>query len=82
MPDKNNQGAKAARATQARSLANNQLLQEILDQRKADIFQQWQSAGSIEGREEAWQALRQLELLAGAITDGIKRAIEDGGGDA
>lgn len=63
-------------ATEARQLAGNQLLTQVLAQRKADIIQQWQLSESAEKREEAWQALKQTEILAGAITDEIKRAIE------
>lgn len=63
-------------ATEARQLAKNQLLAQVLTQRKADIIQQWQLSESAEKREEAWQALKQTEILAGAITDEIKRAIE------
>jgi len=72
-----NQGHRMARAVQAKELARNPLLTQVLEQRKSDIFQQWQSAGTVEDRENAWQALRQLELLAGAIHDAIKRAISE-----
>lgn len=65
----------------AKQLRQNHLLPVLIEQRKADIIQQWQAAGSVEKREEAWQALRQTELLAGAIEDGIKRAIAAVGDD-
>ena len=70
-----------AMAVEAKQLQLNNLLPVLLNQRKADIIQQWQSAGTVEAREEAWQALRQTELLAGAIEDGIKRAIAAVGDD-
>ena len=66
----------------ARELAQNSLLQRVLDQRKADILQQWQACTDAQEREVLWQAQRQLELLAGAIADAIRRAIADHpGGD-
>lgn len=70
-----------ARKMQAQNLAQNSLLTEILEQRKADIIQQWAGAATPEAREEAWQQKRALELLAGAIEDGIKRAIAAVGDD-
>ena len=63
-----------ARMTLAKSLQQNKLLPEILDKRKADIISQWRVAGTTQDREEAWQALRQLDLLAGAIDNAIRRA--------
>lgn len=66
-----------ARAIHAKELARNPLLIQVLDQRKNDIVQRWQSCETAQGREDAWQALRQLELLAGAIQDAIKRAISE-----
>ena len=59
----------------AKELSQNKLLPVILQARKADIIEQWQAAPTPLAREEAWQALRQLNLLAGAIEDECKRAI-------
>ncbi len=59
----------------AKQLQQNKLLPEILKARKADIIEQWQAAPTPLAREEAWQAIRQLNLLAGAIDDECKRAI-------
>jgi hypothetical protein len=59
----------------AKQLQDNQLLAEILANREAEIYGTWRNAPTPEKREEAWQALRALDLLAGAIEDGIKRAI-------
>ena len=66
---------KSERMVQAKQLKANRLLPEILASQKADIIQQWQQAGTPADREALWQAQRQLEKLAGAIEDGIKRAI-------
>lgn len=63
------------RQTEAEALKKNQLLPEILEARKADIIQQWEMAATPQQREEAWQALHQLKLLAGAIEDGCKREL-------
>ena len=76
MTDKQTDKALIQAATEARQLASNQLLTRVLTQRKTDIIQQWQLSETAEKREEAWQALKQTEILAGAITDEIKRAIE------
>lgn len=70
-----------ARMVAAKALQRNHLLTEILEQRKADIIQQWEGAATPEAREEAWQQKRALDLLAGAIEDGIKRAIAAVGDD-
>lgn len=59
----------------AKQLEQNQLLPEILKQREQDLVEMWRNAGDKEQRESAWHALRQLDLLAGAIEDGIRTAI-------
>ncbi len=70
-----------ARAVTAKALKNNSLLTEILEARKADIIQQWELAKTPAEREEAWQQRHALDTLAGAIEDGIKRAIAAVGDD-
>jgi hypothetical protein len=46
-----------------------------LKQRETNLYETWRNASTPELREEAWQAMRQLDLLAGAIEDGIRAAI-------
>ncbi len=70
-----------ARAVQAKALKTNSLLTEILEQRKADIIQQWELAKTPAEREAAWQQRHAIDLLAGAIEDGIQRAIAAVGDD-
>jgi len=59
-------------ATQAKALQANKLLPAILKTREAALIDTWRLATNTEERESAWQALRQLDLLAGAIEDAIR----------
>jgi hypothetical protein len=52
-------------------------LAAILKERETDLIQQWRGSATTELRENAWQALRELDLLAGAI----ENAITEHGGD-
>jgi hypothetical protein len=62
-------------------LKNNLLLVEILEQREKDLIQQWRGSSTTELRECAWQALRELDLLAGAIKDAIREYSSTGNDD-
>ena len=53
-------------------LRNNLLLPEILKHREQNIIQTWRGSATTEERENAWTALRELDLLAGAISDAIR----------
>lgn len=57
----------------AKGLENNQLLKEILSSREKDLIQQWRGSAEVVDREKAWTALRELDLLAGAIDDAIRK---------
>jgi hypothetical protein len=57
----------------AQQLKTNPLLPEILGALETDLIQRWRGSATQLEREEAWQALRQLDLLAGAIQDGIRK---------
>ena len=61
----------------ARQLKTNQLLPEILKHREDDLIQQWRGSATTDARETAWQALRELDLLAGAIEDAIREHSRD-----
>lgn len=53
-------------------LAKNLLLPEILKNREQQIIERWRMAPNTDAREREWQALRQLEELAGAIEDATR----------
>jgi len=57
---------------EAQELTENKLLTKILRSRKTEILQAWQQCSDPETRDQYWHAQRQLELLAGAIEDGIR----------
>ena len=63
------------RLEQARKLENNPLLNEILKQREAELIAKWRMATTLPDREQTWHALRQLDLLAGAIEDAIRSTL-------
>ena len=54
------------------------LLEQITKQLETDLIQRWRGSGTVEEREAAWTGLKQLELLAGAIEDGIRKHSGDG----
>lgn len=54
-----------------------ELLAEILKDREKDLIQQWRGSETIEDRERAWLALRELDILAGAIDDGLRKQFAD-----
>lgn len=58
------------------------LLATILKKREADLIQTWRGSNTTEARESAWQALRELDLLAGAIEDGIRKHSSERSGEA
>ena len=64
---------------EARALAGNKLLPLILQARAELIIEAWKRESSVELRERHWQALKQLEELAGAIDAAIR---EHGGSRA
>ena len=64
--------SKAEMEQQAMALQDNQLLPMILAQRREHIIETWQRASDPALREQQWQALRQLDELAGAIENGIR----------
>ena len=53
------------------ALAENQLLPQILEKRRAEIIERWQYATTTEDREIQWVALQQLKELVGAIEHAI-----------
>ncbi len=57
----------------ANRLKNNPLLTQILAKRETDLIQLWRGSATIEKREQTWQALRELDILSGAITDAVKK---------
>ncbi len=57
----------------ANRLKNNPLLTQILRDRETDLVQKWRGSDTFEDREKAWAALRELDILAGAIEDGIRQ---------
>lgn len=67
------------RARQAKTLRANTFLPAVLDQQRAVIIQRWEAAHDLDTREQCWNQLQALNELAGAIDDGIKRAIERAG---
>jgi len=56
----------------AQELAQNKLLTLILRKRTTDIIATWQQCADTKDREALWHAQHQLQLLAGAIDDGIR----------
>lgn len=74
--DQNDPAKIVSRAIAAKNLRTNTFLRTVLESRRADIIQQWEAAGTPEAREQAWQALRSLNELAGAIENECKRAIK------
>lgn len=57
----------------AARLQANELLPIIIKEREQDLIQSWRGSNTIEQRETAWRALRELDILAGAIDDGISK---------
>ena len=58
--------------SQARELAKNRLLPMVLEQRAEQIYDSWKHAQTTDEREQLWAAMRELQLLAGAINDAIR----------
>ena len=65
-----------AQGIAAKNLLANTFLPTVLDRQRADIIQRWEAAGTPAEREQAWQSLRSLNELAGAIERECKRAVE------
>ena len=57
---------------EAQELAQSKLLALILRKRTTEIIAAWQQSGDTESREALWHAQHQLQVLAGAIDDGIR----------
>lgn len=57
---------------EAQELAQNKLLTKILTRRKNEVIAAWRQCSDPEMRDQYWHAQHQLELLAGAIQDGIR----------
>ena len=49
------------------------LVKAIISKRETDLIQRWRGSVTPEGREQAWFGLRELDILAGAIEDGIRK---------
>jgi hypothetical protein len=60
------------RQTAARELKKNHLLPELMTGLERDLIARWRGSSTPEQREEAWNGLRQLDTLAGAINDAIR----------
>lgn len=58
---------------EARNLAANRLLPLIFSNRRQTIIERWQLATTTDAREREWLALKELDTLAGAIDDGIRK---------
>lgn len=56
------------RTQQAKQIATNKLLVEILDERERDIIQAWRSAETVDEREQCATDLRALEALRETIS--------------
>ena len=54
-----------------------ELLDRIVRQLETDLIQRWRASDTTEARESAWHAQRQLELIAGAIEDGLREFSDD-----
>ena len=50
------------------------LLEQIVTRLDEDLIQRWRLCEGTEDRESVWHSQRQLELIAGAIEDGIKNS--------
>ena len=57
---------------EATELAQNKLLTLVLTRQRQRIIEAWRQSNDPKQREQHWHAQRQLELLAGAIDDGIR----------
>ncbi len=68
---------KQERRTAAQALKGNPLLAEILKARERVLIDAWRRTSDVSEQCDAWTALRQLDLLAGAIQDNINDAIRD-----
>lgn len=62
---------------EARQLQTNKLLPLVLAKIETDLICKWRSSGTIDDRENAWHALRQLDIIAGAIENAIKEHSTD-----
>ncbi len=74
---------QAEKQADARALKRNRLLADILETRADELIETWRNAGTACTREEAWQALRQLDVLTETIHDTIEqlgRSDDDTGG--
>ncbi len=65
------------RPVEARQLKSNQLLRAILTERETELIQIWRLGTTPDVREHAWLALRELDILAGAIEDAIRKHSND-----
>ena len=54
------------------------LLKTLIKNRETDIIARWRAADDYGDRQAAWYALRELDILAGAIDDGIREHSTDG----
>lgn len=62
---------------QAKALAQNKLLAQILDDRRTELLEKWKLCPDPNQREQIWHGQDQLEKLAGAIDDRIKQHTRD-----
>lgn len=51
----------------------NPLLPEMMTKLERDLIARWRGSSTPDQREEAWNGLRQLDTLAGAIKDETER---------
>ena len=54
-------------------LKAHKLILAITVQLEIELIERWRGSHSVEAREEAWNSLQQLTLIAGAIEDGITK---------
>ena len=57
--------------------AASELLKELIAKRETELIQKWRGSFNSEEREQAWFALMELQILAGAIEDGIRSSGTD-----
>lgn len=55
-------------------MAAGHLLMKLAKEREENIIQTWRGSETIDQRETAWLALRELDLLAGAIENDIRNS--------
>ena len=59
-------------------LQASKLLQELIATREQELIQKWRGSFNQDNREQAWFGLMELQILAGAIEDGIRKHSTDG----